>query len=153
MNHYLLTLLNPDEVEVVIRLADEAEVAEMGSYMQRKQEQRWLWHAMDHRSGKVLAYVLGRRKDEVFLKLKARLAPFGITKYYPDYWGAYTRHLDVDEPQPGKRHTQKIERKHLTLRRRIKRLARKMICFSKSMQMHDIVIGWFGNRYECGVQI
>ena len=55
MNHYLLTLLNPDEVEVVIRLADEAEVDEMWSYMQRKQEQRWLWHAMDHRSGKVLA--------------------------------------------------------------------------------------------------
>jgi insertion element IS1 protein InsB len=96
-------------VEVVIRWTDEAEMDEMGSYVQRKKEPRWLWHAIDHRSSKVLAYVFGRRKDEVFLKLKALLEPFGITRYYTDDWGAYTRHLDADEHQPGKRNTQKIE--------------------------------------------
>jgi IS1 family transposase len=73
-----LALLNSDEVTVVIRLADEAEVDELWSYVGKKQEQRWLWHAIDHRSGKVLAYVFGRRQDEVFLKLKALLKPFGI---------------------------------------------------------------------------
>jgi insertion element IS1 protein InsB len=151
VNHRLLTLLHPDEVEVVIRRADEAEVDEMWSFVQRKKAQRWLWHAIDHRSGQVLAYVFGRRKDEVFLKLKALLEPFGITRYYTDSWGAYMRHLDADAHQPGKRNTQKIERKPLTLRTRIKRLARKTICFSKSMQMHDIVIGLFVNRYEFGM--
>ena len=59
----------------------------------------------------------------------------------------------MDKHVPGKRNTQKIERKHLTLRARIKRLARKTICFSKSIQMHDIVIGLFVNRYEFGMQI
>ncbi len=136
---------------MVIRLAEEVEVDEMWSYVQRKKEQRWLWHAIDHRSGKVLAYVFGRRKDDVFLKLKALLEPFGITRYYTDYWGAYTRHLDAYEHQPGKRNTQTIERKHLTLRTRIKRLTRKTICFSKSIQMHDIVIGLFVNRHEFGL--
>jgi hypothetical protein len=29
-----------------------------------------------------LASVFGRRKDEVFLQLKALLEPFGITRYY-----------------------------------------------------------------------
>jgi IS1 transposase len=67
----------------------------------------------------------------------------------PD-WGAYTRHLDLDMHCPGKRHTQKIERKHLTLRTRIKRLVRKTICFSKTTQMHDIVLGLFVNRYAFG---
>lgn len=153
MNQRVLDLLHPEEVTVVIRLADEAEVDEMWSFVGRKKEQRWLWHAMDHRSGKVLAYVFGRRKDEVLLKLKALLAPFGITRYYTDYWGAYTRHIEADAHQPGKRCTQKIERKHLTLRTRIKRLARKTICFSKSMQMHDIVIGLFVNRYEFGLPV
>ena len=99
----------------------------------------------------MLAYVFGRRQDEVFLKLKGLLEPFGITRYYTDYWGAYTRHIDREEPQPGKRNTQKIERKHLTLRTRIKRLARKTICFSQSIQMHDIIIGLFVNRYEFGL--
>jgi insertion element IS1 protein InsB len=101
----------------------------------------------------VLAYVLGCRKDEVFLKRKALLEPFGITQYYTDYGGAYTRHLDANEHQPGKRTTQQIERKHLTLRTRIKRLVRKTICFSRSTQMHDIVIGLFVNRYELGLPV
>jgi insertion element IS1 protein InsB len=34
------------------------------------------------------------------------------------------------------------------LRTRMKRLTRKTICFSKSIQMHDIVVGLFVNRYE-----
>ena len=150
-----MDLLNPEEVEVVLRLASEteAEADEMWSFVQRKNNQRWLWHAIDHHSGKVLAYVFGRRQDEAFLKLKALLEPFGITRYYTDYWGAYTRHIDADQHVPGKRNTQKIERKHLTLRARIKRLARKTICFSKSIQMHDIVIGLFVNRYEFGVPL
>jgi len=54
---------------------------------------------------------------------------------------------------PGKRNTQKIERKHLTLRTRIKRLTRKTICFSRSVQMHDIVIGLFVNHYEFGLPV
>ena len=88
--------------------------------------------------------------DEVFLQLKALLEPFGLTRYYTEHWGAYTRHLDPDVPSPGKRNTQKIERKHLTLWTRIKRLVRKTICFSKTTQMHDIVIGLFVNRYAFG---
>jgi insertion element IS1 protein InsB len=97
-----------------------------------------------------LAYVFGCRKEEVLLQLKALLEPFGLTRFYTDHWGAYSRHLDPDVHSPGRRHTQKIERKHLTLRMRIKRLVRKTICFSQSIQMHDIVIGLFVNRYACG---
>ncbi|PZV04442.1 MAG: transposase, partial [Leptolyngbya sp.] len=70
-----------------------------------------------------------------------------------DGWGAYERHLDPSLHTVGKRNTQKIERKHLTLRTRIKRLARKTICFSKSVLMHDVVIGLFINRYEFGLSI
>ena len=151
MNQPLLNALPPDEVDVVIQRVEDAEVDEMWSYVGKKREPRWLWHAIDHRSGQVLAYVFGRRKDEVFLKLKGLLEPFGIAKYYTDSWGAYTRHLDADAHQPGKRNTQQIERKHLTLRTRIKRLTRMTICFSSSIQMHDIVIGLFVNRYEFGL--
>ena len=55
--------------------------------------------------------------------------------------------------QLGKRNTPQIERKHLTLRTRIKRLTRKTICFSKSIQTHDIVVGLFVNRYEFGLTL
>ena len=36
---------------------------------------------------------------------------------------------------------------------RIKRLVRKTICFSRSTQMHDIIIGLFVNRYEFGLLV
>jgi insertion element IS1 protein InsB len=138
---------------VGIKKVDEAEVDEMWSFVSSKKAPRWLWHAIDHHTGAVLAYVFGRREDEVFVALKRLLEPFGITRYYTDYWGAYERHLAPEEHCPGKRNTQKIERKHLALRTRIKRLVRKTLCFSKSTQLHDIVIGLFVNRYEFGLAV
>jgi insertion element IS1 protein InsB len=158
VNHTLLAVLNPDQVEVEILRAEElderrglsSELDEMWSFVARKSNPRWLWHAIDHHTGAVLAYVFGRRKDEVFLKLKALLEPFGITRYYTDGWGAYERHIEAEQHTVGKDNTQKIESKHIRLRTRIKRLVRRTICFSKSERMHDLVIGLFINRYEFG---
>ncbi len=69
----------------------EGELDEMWSFVHKKENQRWLWHAIDHTTGKVLADVLGERTDNVFLKLKDLLEPFGITKFYSDGWGADER--------------------------------------------------------------
>jgi len=152
VNHALLnSLKSPEKIEVKLERTIESEADEMWSFVGKKADQRWLWHAIDHESGKILAYVLDARKDRAFLRLKALLEPFGITKYYTDDWGAYARHLPEKVHEVGKRNTQKIERKHLTLRTRIKRLTRKTICFSKLEKMHDIIIGLFINRYEFGV--
>jgi len=49
---------------------EEAEVDEMWSVVGKKAQQRWLWHAIDHRTGVVLAFVVGTHQDEVFLPLK-----------------------------------------------------------------------------------
>ena len=103
-----------------------------------------------HQTGKVLAYVFGRRQDDIFLQLQQLLAPFGITRFYTDGWGAYERHLAPEQHQVGKENTQTIESKHINLRTRIKRLMRRTLCFSKTERMHDLVIGLFINRYEFG---
>lgn len=147
----MIQRLNPSEILVEIDKVEEAEVDEMWSFVGKKAQQRWLWHAIDHRTGVVLAYVLGTHQDEVFLQLKVLLAPFGIHHFYTDGADVYDRHLDAQQHTVGKTHTQKIERKHLTLRTRLKRLVRKTICFSKSVLLHDIVIGLFVNRYEFGL--
>ena len=81
VNQAVLQHLHPEHVEVEICRADElaqrrgltSELDEMRSYVGKKAEPRWLWHAIDHYSGTVLAYVFGRRKDAVFLELQARL--------------------------------------------------------------------------------
>ena len=161
MNQAVLPHLNPAHVEVELWRADALEVRrglsseldEMWSYVRSKANPRWLWHAIDHHTGTVLAYVFGRRKDTVFLELKALLKPFGITRYFTDGWGAYERHVEAEQHTVGKANTQKIESKHINLRTRIKRLVRRTICFSKTERMHDLVIGLFINRYEFGVSV
>jgi insertion element IS1 protein InsB len=153
-----LASLPPAQVEVELCRADELEVRrgraseldEMWAYVAKKAHPRWLWHAIDHHTGKVLASVFGRRKDKVFLCLKALLEPFDITRYYTDGWGTYERHVEAEHHTVGKEYMQRIESKHTNLRTRIKRLVRRTICFSKTEHMHDLVIGLFVNRYEFG---
>ena len=140
-----------DSSNLVVEIR-KVEVDEMASFG-KKIYQRWLWHAVDHETGKVLAFILGRREDRVFLKLKKLLKPFGISKFYTDKLKTYGRHLKDDERIISKYKMQRIERKHLTLRTRIKRLQRRTICFSRNVQMHDLVIGLYINRYEFGREI
>jgi insertion element IS1 protein InsB len=161
VNLQALKQLNPGQVQVGIYLVQppeepnelESELDEMWSYVGKKDNPRSLWHAIEHQSGKVLAYVFGRRKDEAFVQLKKLLEPFGISHFYTDGWGAYERHIEAQKHEIGKQNMQKIESKHINLRTRIKRLARKTICFSKTVVMHDIVIGLFINRSEFGMAI
>ena len=71
MNHRVLQHLNPEQIEVEIWRADALEVRrglsseldEMWSYVRSKANPRWLWHAIDHHTGTVLAYVFGRRQE------------------------------------------------------------------------------------------
>ena len=152
----MLTHVDPEQVEVEICRADElaqrrgltSELDEMWSYVGKKAEPRWLWHAIDHASGTVLAYVFGRRQDAVFLQLKELLEPFGIRRFYTDGWGAYERHIDPTQHEVGKANTQRIESQPINLRTRINRLVRRTIYSSKTTTMHDLVIGLFINRYE-----
>ncbi|WP_249516091.1 IS1 family transposase, partial [Escherichia coli] len=45
----------------------------------------------------------------------------------------------------GKRYTQRIERHNLNLRQHLARLGRKSLSFSKSVELHDKVIGHYLN--------
>jgi IS1 transposase len=71
VNKAVLQYLHPEQVEIEICRADEltqrrgltSELDEMWSYVGMKAEPRWLWHAIDHYSGAVLAYVFGRRNE------------------------------------------------------------------------------------------
>jgi insertion element IS1 protein InsB len=74
--------------------------------------------------------------------------PLGITQYHTDKAGVYRRPLPLEQPTGGKVAMQKIERQPLTLRTRLKRLARQTLCFSRSCFMHDLVIGLYMNCVE-----
>jgi insertion element IS1 protein InsB len=66
INDLAIHHMEPNEIIMKIRKVEEAEVDEMWSFVGKKTQQPWLWHAMDHRTGVVLAYVLGTHQDDVF---------------------------------------------------------------------------------------
>jgi insertion element IS1 protein InsB len=125
-----------------------AESDEFWSFVGRKSRPRWTWYLIDHDTGEVIAFVLGRRTDATFRKLLRLLKRHRIKvkKWFCDDWGAYPRCLKPGKTVIGKDNTQKIERKNLDFRTRIKRLARRTICFSKNTLIHDTVIALFINH-------
>ena len=54
---------------------------------------------------------------------------------------AYYYYLDQALRLESKALLQSLERKHLTLRTRLKRLGSQTICFSKSVSVNDAIIG------------
>ena len=91
VNQAFLAAHSPDQITVeVVKVEEnhevgsgttEAEMDEMGSYVGRKDNRRWLWHAIDRETRKVLAYVFGERKDRVFLELKSLLSQLASKNY------------------------------------------------------------------------
>lgn len=112
-----------------------------------KARQHWLWYAYNTKTGGVLSYTFGPRTYETCRELPVLLTPFNIGMLTTDDWGSYARELPKEKHLTGKIFTQRIERNNLTLRTRIKRLARKTICFSRSVELHEKVIGAFIEKY------
>ena len=94
-----------------------------------------------------VAFTFGTREHKYLDELLELLKPFNIKKAYSDNNFAYHKKIDSDILETGKKNTQKIERDHLTLRTRLKRLARKSICFSKDKMIHETVIASFINIF------
>ena len=130
----------PDPATALQLCADE-----MWSFVGRKKQPRWLWWVEEAATGQVLAFVFGRRTHATFRRLQRVLAGLGraVSHWFTDAWWAYVDELDPARRTEGKAALQGLERKHLTLRTRLKRLARKTICFSKKQFFHDGLITLF----------
>jgi insertion element IS1 protein InsB len=141
-----IEIVSSEQIDV-----DEAEMDEMWSFVHDKSQQYWLWWAIDHNTGVPLAYCFGTREHKNLDALQKLLAPFNIDIVYSDDNFAYKNRIKESTVITGKRNTQKIERKHLSLRTWCARLVRKGIRFSKLHLMHRIVVGlvinfWFFGR-------
>jgi insertion element IS1 protein InsB len=124
---------------------------EMGSFYHDKKHQIWLWWAIDHESGEAIAFWFGTREQENLDKLLGLVKPLILGKVYSDGNYAYYERFSPEVLVVTKKNTQKIERNHLSLRTWSARLVRKGIRFSKTAQMHKIVVAliinvWFFER-------
>jgi insertion element IS1 protein InsB len=95
---------------------NEVEMDEMWSFVGDKSQQYWLWWTIDHNTGEPLAFNFGTREHENLDKLLALLAQFNIKIAYTDNNIACQSRVTNSKVVAGKKNTQKIERKHLSLR-------------------------------------
>ena len=116
---------------------------EQWSFVGNKQNQRWLWYAWEPRFKRIIAHAFGRRTEATLKKLLKLLDPYPFKFYCTDDWKSYKSCLPEERHIVGKFFTQRIERQNLNFRTRLKRLARRTICFSRSEEVHDKVIGEF----------
>ncbi|GHT44761.1 hypothetical protein FACS189454_03020 [Planctomycetales bacterium] len=123
---------------------------EMWSYWHDKKHQIGLWWAVDHDTDEVVAFWFGTREHSNLDKLLELLSPLNIGNVYTDGNYAYYERIDSEVLAVSKENTQKVERKHLSLRTWCSRLIRKGIRFSKTEQMHKIVVGLIINVWFFG---
>lgn len=76
------------------------------------------------------------------------LSPFQIGFITSDDWSSYAREVSSQISLTRRIFTQRIECNNLTLRAHIKRLARKTICFSRYIELHEKVIAAFIERHH-----
>ncbi|WP_241168719.1 IS1 family transposase [Escherichia coli] len=107
-----------------------AEMDEQWGYVGAKSRQRWLFYAYDRIRRTVVAHVFGERTLATLERLLSLL---------------YESRLKGKLHVISKRYTQRIERHNLNLRQHLARLGRKSLSFSKSVELHDKVIGHYLN--------
>ena len=98
------------KIDIVVSNAMSAEMDEMWSFYQNKQNQIWLWWAVDHETNTPLAYVFGTREYKYLDELLKLLKPFNIGTVYADNNFAYESRITDKTLISGKKNTQKIER-------------------------------------------
>lgn len=151
VNYDYINAHKNSDIDVELVSVNETEMDEMWSFVGNKSHQYWLWWAIDHNTGEPLAFHFGTREHKNLDELLTLLKPFDINIVYSDDNFAYKSHITDSEVVTGKENTQKIERKHLSLRTWCSRLVRKGIRFSKDHRLHRIVIAlvinfWFFHR-------
>jgi insertion element IS1 protein InsB len=129
------------------------ECDELWSYVGKKQQQSWLWLALDRATRAIVGVAIGKRDQttarELWQSLPACYRQRAVC--YTDFWEAYASVL------PSKRHravsketgeTCHIERFNNTLRHRCSRLVRKTLSFSKKEANHIGAIWYFVHHYN-----
>ena len=91
--------------------------------------------AVDHGTGRTLAWVLGGRDAATFQRFYDNLKQLTDGIFYTDPWEAFAHVWPKDRHILGKAHTQAIERDHSNTRHHLARLTRRTKVVSKSAAM------------------
>ncbi|MEB3768268.1 IS1 family transposase [Acinetobacter sp. MD2] len=129
------------------------EVDEFWTFVGNKQNKQWLIYAYHRETGKIVAYVWGKRDLATEKRLKARLKQLGIryARISSDNWDSFVMTFRKCKQLIGKFFTVGIEGNNCRLRHRIMRGFRRSCNFSKKLENHfkafDLVFFYINNGF------
>jgi insertion element IS1 protein InsB len=91
--------------------------------------------AVDRRTGRTIAWVLGRRDAATVQRLYDKVKHVTDGIFYTDNWDAFAQVLPKEQHIIGKAHTQAIERDNSNTRHHLARMTRRTKVVSKSTDM------------------
>lgn len=111
------------------------EMDELRTYVNHKKKESWIIYAINKKTKQVIDFTLGRRTKVNLLKVLKTLMDLNPRKIYTDKLPVYKSLIEKRIHAAARRKTNHIERKNVDLRKDIKSLVRKTICYSKSERM------------------
>ncbi|MBA3682068.1 MAG: IS1 family transposase [Bacteroidetes bacterium] len=104
------------------------------------QEDIYLIYAINRTTRKVIDFFIGGRTKENISKVVSAVLCYHPKTIYTDKLNVYPSLIPKKIHKPGRRLTNRIERKNLSLRNFIKRLSRSTLCFTRKTDMLEAVI-------------
>ena len=157
-----LYLKTPTDLQFACPVAAEIEIFcleadELWSFVERRENKRWIWLVLERRTRQIIALHIGDRSQHSAVALWAKV-PVSIKTQalvLTDCWDAYGLAIPANqhvacEKQSGQ--VSLIERFNCTLRQRVSRLVRKSLSFSKSDWFHEQAIRYFIAHYNLDCQ-
>lgn len=116
------------------------EVDELRTFVGNKKNECWIAYALNRETKRMEDFIVGRRTKENISKLISTVLNRNPKAIYSDGLTMYRSLIPETLHKTFARCTNKIERFNLTLRTHLKRLARKTICYSKSILMLSFTV-------------
>ncbi len=149
----------PDVKEPLLPAApdDVLEWDEMWSFVQKKEQTRWVWTAMCRRTRQRVAFVRGDRSKATCLRLWKEIPEeYKHCHTFSDCWHVYRYMFPVQTHRcVGKEtgETAHMERWNNTLCQRLGRYTRQTLSFSKSDEYHHLMTLGFIVQYNSSLSL
>lgn len=119
----------------ILSLNKTYEMDELCTYIGSKDNRIWIAYAIRTDTKEVVDFRVGKRTNKTLRPIILTMQLTQATRIYTDKLLNYRILINKAVHSTAKRGTNHIERMNLTLRTHLKRLSRRSICYSKSMQM------------------
>jgi insertion element IS1 protein InsB len=150
--HYVEQLPPLAQTLFAAQADDVLEFDEIWSFVERRNNQRWLWTVLCRRTRQIVAFAIGDHSEVTCRQLWEAIPPmYRACRSYSDFWRAYAAVLPPETHQSVGKDTGQTahqERWYCTLRQRLARYVRETLSFSKKDTHHLLVTRWFITEYN-----